>query len=74
MGKTIKIHGGKIVATVHEAISTIAVIIDYDGYFDPEDKKTRITGRKLITLDELAKPDSISIGQFKHLLSGSYSH
>jgi hypothetical protein len=74
VGKHLKIHGGKIMAVVYEAVSSFAVTIDYDGYFDPDDKKTRITGRKIVTVDELRKPDLISVGQFKHLLSGSYSY
>lgn len=69
VGKSIKVHGGKIPATVYKAFSSTAVLIDYDGLFEPEDKRTRVTGRKLVTLDELAKPEMISVGQFKRMAS-----
>ena len=69
VGKTIKIHGGKIIAIVYKAFSSTAVILDYDGYFDPDDKKTHITGRKLVTLDEANHPELISVGQFKRMVS-----
>ncbi len=59
IGKKIKIHGGKIPAKVRDAISSCTVRIDYDGYLDPVDKKTRIAGCKIITLEELKHPESV---------------
>ena len=69
VGKSIKVHGGKIPAIVYKAFSSTAVLIDYDGLFDPNDKRTRVTGRKLVTLDELARPEMIGVGLFKKMAS-----
>ena len=50
---------------MYDAFSPTAVRIDYDRFFNPDDKRTRITGRKLISLDELNKPELITVGQFQ---------
>ena len=71
VGTRIKIHGGKLVAVVVDAVSATSVRIDYDGLLDPNDKRTRMTGRKLITLDELSRPELITVGQWKHLSESS---
>lgn len=67
VGNHIKIHGGKLVATVVSAVSKTAVLIDYDGYLDPADKRTRMSGRKLVSLEELRQPELITTGEFQSL-------
>lgn len=67
VGRTIRIHGGKVEAVVHEAASATAVIIDYDTLLDPQDKRTRVTGRQLVTLEELQHPEMIGVNKFRHL-------
>jgi len=69
VGRTLTIHGGKITATVYKAFSSTAVLLDYDGYFDPEDKHTRISGRKLVSVSDLQTPERIAVGQFKQFIS-----
>ena len=71
VGTRIKIHGGKLVATVVDAVSATSVRIDYDGLLDPNDKRTRVTGRKLITLDELSRPELITVNQWRYLSESS---
>lgn len=66
VGNHVKIHGGKLVATIVEADST-SVILDYDGCLNPEDKRTRVCGRKLVDINDLLKPELIVVNQFKHI-------
>jgi hypothetical protein len=68
VGNHVKIHGGRLVATGVDAVSKTAVHIDYDGYLDPADKRTRVSGRKLVTLEELRRPELITTGQFQGLM------
>ncbi len=68
VGKRFKINNGKLNAVVVDAVSNSCIRIDYDGYLDPTDKRSRLTGRKLATLEELRHPELIIAGEFSSLM------